>query len=72
MLNVDSQDWWMWQMYRATAEFMHTPNDEREARLNFFMSSYRYFHLQQQGTQHDEGQAASLTVTTATMPSLAS
>jgi len=48
MLNVDSQDWWMWQMYRRAAEFMHDPSEDREARLQFFMSSYRYFHLQQQ------------------------
>ena len=47
MLNVDSQDWWMWQMYRATAEFMHEPNHDREAQLKFFMHSYRYFHQQQ-------------------------
>ncbi len=47
MLNVDSKEWWMWQMYRATAEFMHNPSNDREARLKFFMTSYRYFHLQQ-------------------------
>lgn len=47
MLNVDSQDWWMWQMYRATAEFMHDPNIDREAQLKFFIQSYRYFHQQQ-------------------------
>ena len=49
MLNVDSQDWWMWQMYRATAEFMHEPNSDREAQLKFFINSYRYFHQQQNG-----------------------
>ena len=59
MLNIDSQDWWRWQMYRAAAEFMHSPGSQQEARLKFFMTSYRYFHPAQnaKSAQNNQPQA---------------
>ncbi len=41
MSDTENQEWWMWQMYRATAEFMQNPNSDREERLKYVMDAYR-------------------------------
>ena len=36
-----TSDWWMWQMYRQVAQFIHNPCEHSEARLMGLMAEYR-------------------------------
>lgn len=37
-----STDWWLWQMYRQVADFVHHPTLANEQRLRELLESYRH------------------------------
>lgn len=44
MRNDDEiQELWHWQIQRLLAECLHTPSQAKEARLMFYLTSYRFF-----------------------------
>lgn len=44
MRNDDEiQELWHWQIKRLLAECLHTPSQAKEARLMFYLTSYRFF-----------------------------
>lgn len=38
----DIQELWRWQVQRLLAECLHSPCETKEARLMFYLSSYRF------------------------------
>lgn len=40
--NEEIQELWRWQVQRLLAECLHTPCETKEARLMFYLSSYRF------------------------------
>lgn len=36
-----NNDWWLWQMYRQVATYIHQPTAANESRLRQLMEAYR-------------------------------
>ncbi len=44
MNSEERQEWWLWQMYRLVAEYIHDPTPQQADRLHGFLLEYRLQH----------------------------